>query len=158
MKRIVFAVLFALYLIFIMSGCASAQWKIDRNKIITGSLMFFGGSSKGFNEKLQFHYDEFKHIFPGASDRWFNPDVSWQNKYKHGNSAEGAKFPLSTTMLVFTTDQYHLNNFIQRVSITSAIVLKIGQKQKFKYYVYDFIYYTICYQAGFALTYYPFKK
>jgi hypothetical protein len=157
MKKIIFGIAVALYLI-LCNLSSHAQWKIDRNKIVTGSLMFVAGGAKGFNETLQFHYDNFKKVFPGANDHWFNPDISWQNKYKHNDPAEGARFPLSTSVLVFVTDQYHLNNFIQRAGITAAIVLKIGHKQKFKYYVYDFLYYTACYQAGFALTYYSFKK
>jgi hypothetical protein len=133
-----------------------AQWKFDKNKIISGSLMLVAGGAKGFNETLQFHYDKFKRAFPKANDNWFNPDVSWKNKYRNNDPKQGSKFPLSTTALVFTTDQYHLNNFIQRAAVVSAIVIKLGHKQKFKYYVYDFLYYSACWQTGFSLTYYTF--
>jgi len=57
------------------------------------------------------------------------------------------------------TDQYHLNNFIQKTAIMSALVIKIGEPKKpFKHYVYDLLWYTMCYQAGFAAAYYPFSS
>lgn len=143
--------------IILFTTNVNAQWKFTKNKAVTGGLMFFAGSAKGFNETLQFHPDNFFKAFPNASRQWFDPAISWKNKYKNGDPAQGARFPLSTTVLVAFTDQYHLNNLIQRGCMTSALVIKFGEKQKFKYYVLDFLYYTVCYQAGFALTYYPFK-
>ncbi|MEO7394305.1 MAG: hypothetical protein ABIU11_05135 [Chitinophagaceae bacterium] len=134
------------------------EWKMDRNKWVTGSLVFTAGASKGFNETLMFHWKAFRHSFPKANPKWFNPNVSWRNKYKDSNPNAGAKFPLSTTVLVMFTDQYHLNNFINKMSWSSAFVVKIGEgKKPLKQYILDFLYYNICHQAGFALTYYPFK-
>ncbi len=135
------------------------KWKIDRNKLITGSLIFTAGASKGFNETLSFHWKEFHRQFPNASSKWFNPSVSWRNKYENNDPSAGAKFPLSTSVLVMFTDQYHLNNFINKLAWGSALVIKIGEgKKPFKHYLFDFLYYTVCHQAGFAATYYPFNK
>ena len=133
------------------------KWKIDKNKIITGSLVFIGGAAKGFNETLHFNYKAFENTFPGANEQWFNPQISWRNKYKDGDPDYGAKFLLSTSVFVMVTDQYHLNNFIHRAALMSALVIKIGEgKKPFRHYLFDFFYYTACYQAGFAGTYYPF--
>lgn len=148
---------FILCLLISITIVSTAQWKLNGNKVLTGGLMMIGGAAKGFNETLQFHPDAFFKAFPGANRQWFDPAISWKNKYKNGDPAQGAKFPLSTSVLVMFTDQYHLNNFLHRVPITSAIVIKIGHKQKFKYYVLDFLYYTACYQGGFAASYYPFN-
>lgn len=135
------------------------KWKIDKNKIITGSLVFVGGAAKGFNETLQFNYKIFEKTFPGANEQWFDPKVSWRNKYEGGNPDNGPKSFLSTSVLVMFTDQYHLNNFIQKTAIMTALVIKIGEPKKpFKHYVYDLLWYTACYQAGFAATYYPFTS
>ena len=135
------------------------KWRIDKNKILTGSLVFTGGAAKGFNETLQFNYKIFEKTFPGANKQWFDPKVSWRNKYEGGNPDNGPKFFLSTSVLVMFTDQYHLNNFIQRTAIMSALVLKIGEgKKSFKYYLLDLAYYSACYTAGFAATYYPFTS
>jgi|KBSSwiS6_1023812.scaffolds.fasta_scaffold13810_1 hypothetical protein len=134
------------------------KWRMDKNKYITGGLVFLGGAAKGFNETLQFHWKSFHARFPKANPNWFNPAVSWRNKYENDDPNKSAKFPLSTSVLVFLTDQYHLNNFINRGAITAALVIKIGEKKKrFSYYVKDFLFYTACYQAGWSLTYLPFK-
>jgi hypothetical protein len=135
------------------------KWRIDKNKILTGSLVFVGGAAKGFNETLQFNYKIFEKTFPGANKQWFDPKVSWRNKYEGGNPDNGPKYFMSTSLLVMFTDQYHLNNFIQRTAIMSALVIKIGEgKKSFKHYLFDLAYYSVCYSAGFAATYYPFTS
>lgn len=134
------------------------KWRLDGNHRLTGGLMLLAGAAKGFNETLQFNWKGFSAVFPKANPQWFWPGYSFKNKYKDGDPSKGARFPLSTSLLVMCTDQYHLNNFIQRAAITTAIVLKIGKgKRPFKQYVFDALYYTGCYQLGFAAMYYPFK-
>ena len=135
------------------------KWRIDKNKILTGSLVFVGGAAKGFNETLHFNYKAFETAFPGINKQWFDPKESWKNKYKGGDPDNGPRFFLSTSVLVMFTDQYHLNNFIGRTAIMSALVLKIGEgKKPFKHYLLDLVYYSACYSTGFALTYYPFTQ
>lgn len=134
----------------------SERWKIDRNKILTGGLLFTAGAAKGFNEALQYKYNGFEEIFPKANDQWFYPTFSYKNKYKDGDPEKGPKFPLSTSVLVMFTDQYHLNNFIQKTAMTAALVIKIGEgKKPFRHYVFDVLYYTACYQLGFHTIYQP---
>lgn len=138
-------------------NCYEERWTLDKNKLITGSLAFISGTAKGLNETLQHHYSYFREAFPHASENWFNPKISWRNKYRDGIPENGPKFPFSTTALVMFTDQYHLNHFIHKTTLLTALVIKIGEgKQPFKFYIYDLLYYTACYQAGFSLMYYPF--
>lgn len=135
------------------------KWKISSNHIWTGGLVFLAGAAKGFNETLQFHWKEFRRQFPGARAQWFNPSQSWRNKYRNGDPRAGAKFFGSTSVFIMFTDQYHLNNFINRAAWGTALVIKIGEgKKPFKQYLLDFLYYGLCHQAGFAATYYPFSK
>jgi hypothetical protein len=135
------------------------KWKISSNHIWTGGLVFLAGAAKGFNETLQFHWKEFRRQFPQANAQWFNPTLSWKNKYKNGDPDAGAKFFGSTSVFIMFTDQYHLNNFINRAAWGTALVIKIGEgKKPFKQYLLDFLYYGLCHQAGFAATYYPFSK
>jgi len=135
-----------------------SKWRMTGNRWLTGGLVFLAGASKGFNETLMFHWKAFRHRFPDANPNWFNPDVSWRNKYKNGDPDAGPKFFMSTSALVAFTDQYHFNTMINRLAWTSVIVIKIGEgKKPFKHYLLDFLYYSACHQAGFALTYYPFK-
>lgn len=135
------------------------RWRLDGNKLLTGGLIFTAGAAKGFNEALQFNYGGFENIFPKANDQWFYPTLSFRNKYKNGDPSKGAKFPLSTSVLVMFTDQYHLNNFIQRAALTAALVIKIGEgKRPLRHYLFDALYYTACYQVGFHGVYYPIKS
>src|SRR5688500_17643895 len=157
--------LFALLLLIVTSAQsqpdrpAKEKWKLNGNKFLTGGLVFVAGASKGFNETLVNHWKGFNYHFPKANAEWFNPEISWRNKYQSGDPDAGAKFPLSTSVLVMITDQYHLNNFINKAAWTSTLVIKICEgKKPFTYYVFDFLYYTLCHQLGFALTYYPFKE
>lgn len=132
------------------------KWKIDKNKIITGGLLLTAGLAKGFNEALQYRYNGFESIFPHADDQWFYPTFSYTNKYKDNDPSKGPRFPLSTSVLVMFTDQYHLNNFIQKSALTAALVIKIGDgKKPFKHYVMDVLYYSACYLAGFHAIYQP---
>ena len=132
------------------------KWKLDRNKLLTGGLLFTAGLAKGFNEALQYKYNGFEDIFPKANDQWFYPTFSYNNKYKDNDPTKGAKFPLSTSVLVMFTDQYHLNNFIQRAAMSAALVVKIGEgKKPLKHYLLDVLYYTACYQVGFHTLYMP---
>ncbi len=134
----------------------NTRWRLDRNKLITGGLLFTAGFSKGFNEALQFKYNGFEDIFPHANDQWFYPTFSYTNKFKDHDPEKGARFPLSTSVLVMFTDQYHLNNFIQKTALTAALVIKIGEgKKPLKHYLMDIAYYTICYQVGFHSVYTP---
>jgi hypothetical protein len=38
---------------------------------------------------------------------WLDPQLSWKNKWKHGDPNQGPAFPLSTTTLVGVTDGWH---------------------------------------------------
>jgi hypothetical protein len=134
------------------------RWKMTGNHYLTGGLVFLSGAAKGFNEALHYQYKGFESIFPEANDQWFYPPMSFKNKYKDGDPQKGAKFPLSTSVLVMLTDQYHLNNFIHRSALTAALVIKVGEgKKPWRYYLFDALFYTVCYQAGFHAVYTPIQ-
>lgn len=138
---------------------STPKWKMNSNRWWTGGLVFLAGATKGFNETLHFHWKEFKRQFPGANTQWFNPNVSWKNKYRNNDPEAGPKFFGSTSVFIMFTDQYHLNNFINRAAWGTALVIKIGEgKRPLKHYLLDLLYYGVCHQAGFAATYYPFNK
>ena len=135
------------------------RWKLNGNRYLTGGLLMLSGAAKGFNETLEFNWKGFADVFPKANPKWFYPQQSFKNKYKDGDPEKGAKFPLSTSVLVMATDQYHLNNFIHRGALTAALVIKIGEgKKPLRHYVFDALYYTACYQLGFSSVYYYFKS
>jgi hypothetical protein len=135
------------------------RWKLSGNKLLTGGLMMLSGAAKGLNETLEFNWHGFAAVFPKANPKWFYPQQSFKNKYKDGDPAKGEKFPLSSSVLVMFTDQYHLDNFIHRGALTAALVIKIGEgKKPFRHYLFDALYYTAAYQLGFGSVYYYFKS
>jgi len=135
------------------------RWKFNGNKFLTGGLMMLSGAAKGLNETLEFNWHGFAAVFPKANPKWFYPQQSFKNKYKDGDPAKGERFPLSSSVLVMFTDQYHLDNFIHRGALTAALVIKIGEgKKPFRHYLFDALYYTAAYQLGFGSVYYYFKS
>lgn len=62
-------------------------------------------------------------IFRKWNQRFWNPVVSWHNKWKNnGTSKDGEKFPGSSTFLVWTTDAWHLSKMLY----LSCIFISIG--------------------------------
>ena len=75
--------------------------------IIGFILILVSAVGKSVMDKLQFHYS--KSIFSKFKNQQFwNPEISWKNKWKNGNKLQGESFFLSSTLFVFTTDAWHL--------------------------------------------------
>jgi hypothetical protein len=129
--------------------------KRTRNYILTGSLALLSGAADGLNQALQFRYDGFKRVFPGANDQFWKPTISCNNKYKNGDPKEGARFPGSRTWLVFVTDGYHLTRFTSHLFMTGAIGIKIAGYEKKKWYKYllEGAGYWLVNRVGFVMVY-----
>ena len=98
---------FRLLTILLMLSLALSGQLVDRNTAIRCGLLFVSGMADGTAETLRVNYSDFKAVFPKANDQYWNPSISWHNKWKNGDIRQGEKFPLSSTALVFTTDGYH---------------------------------------------------
>ena len=70
---------------------------------------------------LAFKYK--RSIFKTLNPNFWNPKISWKNKYKNKNEKEGSAFFGSTTFLVFTTDAWHLFQFFCNSFIILGIIL-----------------------------------
>lgn len=95
---------------------------------------FAAGAARGVNEVITHNYDQFESKHPNANDDFWNPKISWRNKYKDGTPESGAAFPLSTTVLVGLTDGYHVTNSIAIISSTVSMgfTLSLYEKPNFK--------------------------
>lgn len=140
---------------------ASAQKKF-KDYLLTGSSMFVSGLIDGTVESITWHYDQgFKARFPHANDHYWNPSISWTNKYKNGCTAQGPKFPGSTTWFAFTTDGYHMLRTSQRALNVITLVdyldrnvtRHMSRKKRIKSIVEDFLILTAIRSAGFTLAY-----
>lgn len=90
------------------------------------ALLFLAGGCKAVMDTLQFHYGN--SVFAGAQHpQFWNPRLSWTNKYQDGNPAQGAAYPGSTTCLVFLTDGWHLFQFLFLTCYELIIVLLLRQ-------------------------------
>lgn len=85
-------------------------------------FVIISGISEAVMDKIQFHWH--KTIFSINPNRYkplfWNPELSWANKYKDTQTLE-PKFKGSTTIFVFTTDAWHLFKFFKNTSIFLAI-------------------------------------
>lgn len=91
--------------------------------LLSAALILLGGAANGLIETVSHHYGAFAERFPGANPLWWNPDLSWQQKYEGGIVSQGPAFPLSTTVLVFLTDAYHLFGELERVFTRCGFVV-----------------------------------
>ena len=76
--------------------------------ILTTTLLILSATFKAICDTLQFHFETsiFNH---NTLNAWFwNPQLSWRNKYKNCEPEQGKKFFGSTTIFVWTTDAWHM--------------------------------------------------
>jgi hypothetical protein len=128
------------------------------------SFAFLSGAADGFGDVLQFHYRDFKQVFPNANDQFWNPELSWQNKYLNGVPAQGPKFWGSTNVFVGTTDAWHATKTFRIATLSVAIATsplpghcapnrKYRKGQSLKAIAFKTIAYSPAYGAGQWVTY-----
>lgn len=98
---------------------------MEELKIVFGIFAFlliaFAAASEAVMDKIQFHYE--RSVFPEkANQNFWNPALSWINKWKD-SSAREEKFPGSSTIFVFTTDAWHLFKFFRNTSLFIGLPL-----------------------------------
>lgn len=127
----------------IIMTCRAQQfdWK---QRIPSASLVFAAGGFEGIMDHLQFHYDR--------PDPFWNPDISWKNKYRGGDPANGRTF--AGKYAVWTTDGWHLMKAGRNSTLAVAIVLHPKEKgRKWWSYALEAIGYWAVNRAGFNVTY-----
>lgn len=89
--------------------------------IYIGFLLFvLSGVFEAVMDKLQFHYDQ--SVFKNFKNQLFwNPKVSWKNKYEDGDPMKGERFFLSKSLLVGFTDAWHLFKLFRTLAIFAGI-------------------------------------
>lgn len=130
------------------------KWNYNRTLVACG-IGFVGGVAYGYHEVLNYHYSKFKAVHPKADDQFWNPDISWLNKYKdyrlYGNKE---RFFLSTSLLVWTTDASHPVAALSNLSlIGGTCVITIGEKRKWWEYAIDIVAMSTARAIGFQLIY-----
>ena len=87
-------------------------------------LVSIAGMSKAIMDNLQFHFNRsiFKFDPVKYNQKFWDPTLSWVNKYKEGSMTE-PKFLGSTTYFVFTTDAWHLFQMIMLICLFVGIAV-----------------------------------
>ena len=125
-------------------------------KALRYGLFALAGYAEGMNNALLFHYSAFKRVHPEANDQFWNPGISWKNKYEDwDNGNQNPKFFQSTSTLVFTTDGFHLTNMVDHISLLAgaSVTIPLGEKKPLKWYVKQIATSYLCNRAGFYLSY-----
>lgn len=122
--------------------------------LLSSGLMLTSGFCDGTSEVLKIKYERFKNVFPGSNDQFWDYNISWTNKYKEGNPPE-ARFLGSKSLLVWTTDGYHLMRMMRNATMIAAMTIPIkgGIYKNWRYYLLEGIIYYVSYTAGFNLAY-----
>lgn len=124
--------------------------------LLPAVLLLIAGMADGLNQVLQFRYDKFADKFKKVNDNYWQPELSYLNKYKDGIAGGKPKFFGSTTFLVWLTDGFHLTRFIGNLFIMASIVTYPGIiSNVWLMALVGAILWTI-YRAGFSLVYYRF--
>lgn len=112
--------------------------------MISFTLILIAAICKAVSDTLADHYGH--SIFRGS---WWDKSTSWRNKWKNGDPANGEAFPGSSTVLVFTTDAWHLFNMVQYTAFFLAVVL---YQPVFSWWV-DFLIGRVAFGLVFELFY-----
>lgn len=88
--------------------------------ILSIFLIILSGICKAIVDTISHHYDE--SIFSKLNPFYWNPDISWKNKYKNKESGKESFF-LSKTLLVSLTDAWHLFGLLERIFIFLSVFL-----------------------------------
>jgi hypothetical protein len=90
---------------------------------ILGLLFVAAASvSEAIMDKIQFHYDISIFSQYKYKQTFWNPNLSWVNKWKD-SSAKQEKFLGSSTIFVFTTDAWHLFKFFRNTFLFIGLPL-----------------------------------
>ena len=142
-KAYVIGVVLFFLLLFLGAKTCSGQIK---KHIAPAAAVFVSGGFEGVMDHLQFHYD--------GNNQFWQPDISWKNKYKNGDPSQGKTF--RGKYLVFTTDGWHLMKFGRNLSLFTGFAIYSGTFQKGKkwyWYAIEGLSYWAINRLGFNVTY-----
>lgn len=109
-KSVLFYVALAICILYFSIGLF-----INSRCFISATLIYFAGCFEGVMDFLDFHYYK--------EDDFWNPRISWTNKYKKGDPKLGPRFFLSTSLLSFLTDGWHLMKYLKNLTFFSGLAL-----------------------------------
>ena len=139
MKILLFIILFI--------GCAgtiSGQYKINKNQLIGWSILGVTGVIDGAHTAYSYNNRIFEQNF-GADELGFFGSQSWRRLYDNPDF-------YNKNFGVFNFD--HIAQDLKVLGyVSGGVVIGIGKKKKFKYYLYDFLISAIVISGTKRLTF-----
>lgn len=115
-------------------------------------LISLAGFFNGVSDTLIFHYE--KSIFIEFKNQSFwNPTISWENKYKNGDPFSGERFIFSTTLLVSLTDALHLSKTLTLLLIFISIPIISLAGPHIQITILNLFISRVLFGVGFILAY-----
>ena len=106
-------------------------YKNRKSLIFTFSSGFWDGAA----DAISFNYEETFFANPFFNDQFFNPKISWQNKWKDGDKLKGERWLTSSNLTVFLTDYWHLSKTKRNLSITFSLLEYRRHNNKIDYLI-----------------------
>jgi hypothetical protein len=127
--------------------CTSMVNNLGKYSMVAQKIILFllAGCFEGIMDHLQFHFDK--------NNYFWNPSLSWKNKWKNGDKSQGERFFLSSTVFVFTTDGWHLMKWFRNRMIDTLIFLFLYDIMIWHYALSITLLFRIVYGIGFHITY-----
>ena len=126
--------------------------------VIIGLLCFIVAAiCESVMDVLQFHY--MRSLFKDFKNNIFwDPEISWRNKYKKGDPKEGPKFIGSDTLFVGFTDGWHLFKMFRTFCIFLGIFFLLLQFTSFWVSLLIVVGVRIFFGIAFTIFYDLFQK
>ncbi|MBL7783200.1 MAG: hypothetical protein JNM22_18365 [Saprospiraceae bacterium] len=138
-----------LIFILVTTSLCRAQRYEWKHAIAPASLCFISGASWGLHEATSHHWGDFQARFPGAEPQFWNPAISWTNKYV--DWPENKK--RSSTPVFFTDAKHLLASTSQVAAFGAGACITLGEKRPRWHYLVDIGISFAAYSGGHYLTY-----
>lgn len=119
--------------------------------MFTFVFLFISGIFNGSMDALSYKFGA--SFFSKLNPQFWNPNLSWKNKWKNGDPKQGPNFLFSNNALVSLTDGWHLTKALHLFFIFLAIVFYNPVDNLWYDYILDFIICRYTYALGFVLIY-----
>ncbi len=86
------------------------------------AMLACAAASNAVMDTLSFRYEKSVFAAVGMDQVWFNPKLSWRNKWKGGDPASGEAYPGSSTVFVAFTDAWHTFKSLTIFFVIAAVI------------------------------------
>lgn len=93
--------------------------------VLIAALVALSCACRSAKDKVAHHYDQ--SVFSRLNPRFWDPSVSYRNKWKNGNKREGERFWGSSTIFVNLTDAWHLFSSLELLCAHLALSIGVSQ-------------------------------